>query len=108
MIPRPLLRPLAATGALAVFAAMWTGAAFVSGRLKTEALPGGGEGERLNVAITLDFPPESFHVTRAQDLGQLVRVEGPTLYLMNVRRADAAAFARHYWVARVEPWRPGA
>lgn len=105
MIPRPLVRPIVATVALALAAGAWWLAGAAGGAAKTRALPEVGPDGRLDVAITLDFPPEAFHVTRAQDLGQLVRVEGRVLYLRSVPRGAAESFARHYWVAEVQPWR---
>jgi hypothetical protein len=107
VIPRPLLGPLVATAALAGGAVAWWLAAAAGGASKTGAIAAGDPDGRLDVAITLDFPPEAFHVTRAQELGQLVRVDGRTLYLTGVPRRAALSFARHYWVADVQPWRSG-
>jgi hypothetical protein len=102
VIPRPLLRPLWATAGIAALSLAWMIGAATTSAMKTQGLP---EGEQLDLAITLNFKPEAFHITRAQELGQLVRVDGDTLYIAGVRREAAEDFARYYWVARLEPWR---
>ena len=102
MIARPLLLPLCATAGIAALGLAWTIGAAATGAMKTRGLP---EGEQLDLAITLNFKPEAFHITKAQELGQLIRVDGDTLYIAGARRAAAEDFARYYWVARLEPWR---
>ena len=59
---------------------------------------------KTDVIIALAFPPEAFHVTRAQDLGQLVKTEGARLFLRGVPPAQLSVFAREYWVVSVERW----
>jgi hypothetical protein len=61
---------------------------------------------RADVEIVLTFAPESFHVTRLQDLGRVIRVEDRSVFVREMRAADVRAFARNYWVADVRPW-PG-
>ena len=63
-------------------------------------------GDRLAFEVVLHFPPEAFHVTRMQAIGRLIEVRGHSVFLMDVRRADARILARDYWVADIMPW-PG-
>ncbi len=61
---------------------------------------------RVHLAVTLDFPPEAFHLEYFQSLGRLIEVRGETVYLMDVSRQHARALAREYWVREVKLW-PG-
>ena len=66
-----------------------------------------GESEKVNVLVTLPFPPERFHIQRFQTYG---RVSGAREYAVEVRgvkRSDLTTVARPYWVWRVEPLQPG-
>ncbi len=61
------------------------------------------DSRRVDLLVTLPFPPERFHIQKFQELG---RVSGTTSHSVEVRgvnRADIAALARPYWVRRVEP-----
>jgi len=55
--------------------------------------------------ITVNFPPEAFHVTRMQAIGRLIEVKGTSVFLMDVGADDARELARNYWIADVKPWR---
>ena len=63
-----------------------------------------GESQKVNILVTLPFPPERFHFQRLQTYG---RVSGATeanaLEVRGVKRVDLTTIARHYWVRRVEP-----
>ena len=66
-----------------------------------------GESERVNILVTLPFPPERFHFQRLQAYG---RVSGSdetnALEVRGVKRVDLVSVARSYWVRRVEPLKP--
>lgn len=66
-----------------------------------------GESEKVNVLVTLPFPPERFHFQRLQAYG---RVSGSdvanALEVRGVQRVDLTSVARSYWVRRVEPLQP--
>ncbi len=79
----------------------WTGAQ----KLPAAELAG-AKGGRLNLAVTLNFPPEAFHMMLFQAMGRLIEVRGDTAYLMDVRVEDARTLAREYWVKAIQPW-PG-
>jgi len=100
----PLMRPLAATAALFVIWAAWT----VWGERHAARLMDGlsvGPG-KAHYLVTLDFPPEGFHVTRLQAIGRVIEVKGPTVYLMDVDPTVMRDFATAYWVREVRTW-PG-
>jgi hypothetical protein len=55
----------------------------------------------VNVAVTLGFPPEDFHVRLFQGYGVVSGVRGTTVLLNRVRPADVRRLARYYWVRRI-------
>jgi hypothetical protein len=61
------------------------------------------EKQRVNVLVTLPFPPERFHVQVFQTYGRVSGTQDNTIEVRGVKRADLAAIARPYWVRRVEP-----
>ena len=65
-----------------------------------------GPGDRLHFEVVLKFAPEAFHVTRMQQIGRVIEVRGPSVFLMDVRRDQARELARNYWVADIKRW-PG-
>ena len=67
-------------------------------------LPGGA---RVNILVTLPFPPERFHVQQFQAFGRVSGTQDNTIEVRGVKRADLASLARPYWVRRVEPLPPG-
>ncbi len=70
------------------------------------AMLAGARGGRIHLAVTLGFPPETFHMMIFQAMGRLIEVRGSTAYLMDVRVEDARELAREYWVKSITPW-PG-
>ena len=63
--------------------------------------------EKVNVLITLPFPPERFHVQLFQTYGRVSGAQDNAVEVRGVKRADLATIARPYWVTRVEPLQPG-
>jgi hypothetical protein len=59
--------------------------------------------QRVNVLVTLPFPPERFHVQLFQNYGRVSGTQDNTIEVRGVKRADLVAIARPYWVTRVEP-----
>jgi len=55
----------------------------------------------VNVAVTLGFPPEDFHVRLFQGYGVVSGVRGTTVLLNRVRPEDVRRIARYYWVRRI-------
>lgn len=62
-----------------------------------------GTGEKVNVLVTLPFPPERFHIQVFQKHGRVSGANENTIEVRGVKRQDLAAVARPYWVRRVEP-----
>ncbi len=62
--------------------------------------------ERLNVLVTLPFPPERFHVLVFQRFGRVSGTDGHTVEVRGVPRDRLTRLARPYWVERVEPLKP--
>lgn len=58
---------------------------------------------RLNLLVTLSFPPERFHVLFFQRHGRVSGTDGNTIEVRGVPRAEITRIARPYWVRRVEP-----
>jgi hypothetical protein len=105
MIDRALWRPLIATVVLAAATIVWQVWTASAGLRKTSGLVAHGKPDsKLDVIVTLDFAPESFHMTLAQDLGQLVKTDGKRMYLRGVHRAQLTQYAQAYWVVKIEPW----
>ena len=63
--------------------------------------------EKVNILITLPFPPERFHVQLFQTYGRVSGTQENAVELRGVKRADLMTVARPYWVTRVEPLQPG-
>ena len=63
--------------------------------------------EKVNILITLPFPPERFHVQRFQTYGRVSGTQDNAVEVRGVKRADLTTVARPYWVTRVEPLQPG-
>ncbi len=66
-----------------------------------------GGTEKVNVLITLPFPPERFHVQLFQTYGRVSGTHENAVEVRGVRRAELTTVARPYWVRRVEPLQPG-
>ena len=66
-----------------------------------------GESEKVNILVTLPFPPERFHFQRLQAYGRVSGSEkANALEVRGVKRVDLTTVARSYWVRRVEPLKP--
>ena len=65
-----------------------------------------GESEKVNVLVTLAFPPERFHFQRFQAYGRVSGTEQNAVEVRGVKRVDLTTVARPYWVKRVEPLQP--
>ena len=58
---------------------------------------------RVNVVVTLPFPPERFHIIAFQRYGRVSGAQDNSIEVRGVRTADLTALARPYWVTSVEP-----
>ena len=67
----------------------------------------GSGSEKVNILVTLPFPPERFHVQLFQTYGRVSGTQENAVEVRGVKRADLATVARPYWVTRVEPLQPG-
>lgn len=105
---RALLRSRKGQVVLAVLAGylLWQGWLTIAAPGKVvEDFPAGRE--RVNILVTLPFPPERFHVQVFQGFGRVSGTQDNSIEVRNVKRADLAAVARPYWVRRVEPLKEG-
>lgn len=59
--------------------------------------------EKVNILVTLPFPPERFHVIVLQRYGRVSGTQDNSIEVRGVRKEDVHAVARPYWVLRVEP-----
>ena len=66
-----------------------------------------GQSEKVNILVTLSFPPERFHVQRFQNYGRVSGTQENAVEVRGVKRSDLSTVARPYWVRRVEPIPPG-
>ncbi len=57
----------------------------------------------VDVAVTLGFPPEDFHIRLFQGYGVVSGVQGTTVLMNRVRPEDIRRIARYYWVRRIAP-----
>jgi hypothetical protein len=65
------------------------------------------EREKVNVLVTLPFPPERFHVLVFQKHGRVSGTVDNSIEVRGVKREDLRVLARPYWVTRVEPLKEG-
>lgn len=65
------------------------------------------DGPRVNVLVTLAFPPERFHVLALQRFGRVSGTENNSVEVRGVRQQDLNAVARPYWVRSVGPMEEG-
>src|ERR1041384_1710266 len=63
--------------------------------------------DKVNVLISLPFPPERFHVQLFQTYGRVSGTQENAVEVRGVKREDLSTVARPYWVTRVEPLQPG-
>ena len=91
--------------AIAVFYVAWQVWLTIAAPQKIAGLA--GESEKVNILVTLPFPPERFHFQRLQAFG---RVSGSdmanSLEVRGVKRVDLTSVARSYGVRRVDPLQP--
>ena len=59
--------------------------------------------EKVNVRVTLPFPPERFHVLAFQRYGRVSGTLDNTVEVRGVARANLHSVARPYWVKKIEP-----
>lgn len=62
---------------------------------------------RVNVQVTLAFPPERFHVLALQRFGRVSGTEKNSVEVRGVKQDDLNAVARPYWVRSVGPMEEG-
>lgn len=110
MTARAWPRPLAHRSVLFLLAAAaaWAGwqlflAATAPGRIDPALRPALETRAPVDVAVTLDFPPEDFHVRLFQGYGVVSGVQGTTVLVNRVAVDDVRRIARYYWVRRVSP-----
>ena len=65
-----------------------------------------GESEKVNILVTLPFPPERFHIQRFQTYGRVSGAQEYAVEVRGVKRVDLMSVARSYWVRHVEPLQP--
>lgn len=58
---------------------------------------------RVDVLVTLPFPPERFHVLAFQKHGRVSGTQGHQIELRGVSRVDLTSVARPYWVKAIDP-----
>jgi hypothetical protein len=61
------------------------------------------DAEKVNILVTLPFPPERFHVIAFQRYGRVSGTQDNSIEVRGVNKANLPAVARPYWVTRVEP-----
>ena len=59
----------------------------------------------VNVAVTLGFPPEDFHIRVFQTHGVVSGVRGTTVLLNRVTPDEVRKISRYYWVQRIHSQR---
>ena len=61
------------------------------------------QAEKVNVLVTLPFPPERFHVIVFQKYGRVSGTQDNSIEVRGVKKTDLNKVARPYWVTKVEP-----
>jgi hypothetical protein len=61
------------------------------------------DAQKVNILVTLPFPPERFHVIALQKYGRVSGTQDNAVEVRGVNQANLPAVARPYWVTRVEP-----
>jgi hypothetical protein len=57
----------------------------------------------VDIAVTLPFAPEDFHIRLFQGYGVVSGVRGTTVLINRVQTDDVWRIARNYWVRRITP-----
>jgi hypothetical protein len=100
-----LMRPVMVTLALAaVYLGYEAWLSLVAARVLPDAVLA-DDRARVDLEVTLAVEPEQFHMTQLQALGRVMEVRDRVAFIADVDKPAARAFARNYWVARIEPWR---
>ena len=71
------------------------------GRIDAALEPALTRAAPVDVAVTLPFAPEDFHIRLFQGYGVVSGVRGTTVLMKRVSPEDVRRIARHYWVRRV-------
>jgi len=71
------------------------------GRLDPDLARAMGREPFVNVAVTLGFAPEDFHIRLFQTYGVVSGVQGMTVKLQRVPADGVMRLARLYWVRRI-------
>jgi hypothetical protein len=100
-----LMRPVVVTLAVLILYGCYEGWLTVSGARKLTADEIPSDRAKAHYEIVVNFAPESFHITRIQDVGRVIEVRNTSIFVMDVRPADAREIARNYWIADVKPWK---
>lgn len=79
------------------------GATHVAPELE-RALDAGG---RVDVAVTLSFDPEQFHVTYLRERARVARIDGRTFFMRAVEPDTVRRVAGQFWVEDVDVWSDG-
>jgi hypothetical protein len=92
---------------LVVVALLWIGwetylMVSATGRLDPALASELDSGGLVNIAVTLGFAPEDFHIRIFQGHGIVSGVRGTTIALNRVPVSDVRKIARYYWVQRIE------
>jgi hypothetical protein len=104
-----LLREILKTGrgralaAALLFALGWQVWLSVAAPGKLASAVRSAQGPKVNLLVTLAFPPERFHVLAFQKYGRVSGTQDNTVELRGVNKADLTSVARPYWVIKVEP-----
>ncbi len=73
------------------------------GRIDAALQPALRKEAPVDVAVSLGFPPEDFHIRLFQGYGVVSGVRGTTVLMNRVRPEDIRRIARYYWVRRIGP-----
>jgi hypothetical protein len=104
-----LLRTALSTGrgrvlaAALLFAIGWQAWLSIAAPQKVAAQVQASSTQKVNLLVTLAFPPERFHVLAFQKYGRVSGTQDNTVELRGVNKADLPSVARPYWVVKVEP-----
>jgi hypothetical protein len=73
------------------------------GRIDPALRPALRQEAPLNVAVSLRFAPEDFHIRLFQGYGVVSGVQGSMILLNRVRPEEVRRIAQYYWVRRITP-----
>jgi hypothetical protein len=90
---------------LALLAVLWNAWLSIQALGKIDAAVAASTAQRtheVDLLVTLNFPPERFHVLLLQRYGRVAQTRGNSVELHGVRPERALDIARYYWISRVE------